>query len=136
MSEDLATRIARLEDRAAIEELVAQYAIHAAAAECEAMAALFTEDGVFDGNSGRVQGRENLVKHWTSEMAPGRTIPITGQIHISVDGNEADLQVLMATTFFDGKPGGFCGIYNDRLRKVEGAWKFACRHYRFYHKNF
>jgi hypothetical protein len=40
----------------------------------------------------------------------------------------------MATTFYDGRPGGFCGHYDDELVKQDGEWRFASRNYTFYHQ--
>ena len=134
MSEDLASRVARLEARAEIEELVARYTLHAAAAEVEALAGLFTVDGVFHARSGSVRGQAPLVEFFARSLNPGTTVPIAGQIHVRFASAErATLKCLMATTFSDGKPGGFCGHYDDELEREGGEWKFASRNFTFYH---
>lgn len=134
MQEDLSQRIARLEDRAAIEELVALYTLHAAAADAGKLARLFTEEGIFHAVAGDApQGHDALTAYFRKSLAPGKTVPIAGQLHVELDGDKARLKCLMATTFFDGRQGGFCGHYDDELRKVDGAWKFASRKYTFYH---
>ena len=134
MTEDLAARIAMLEDRVAIEELVAVYTLHAAAAEVEKLVDLFTEDGVFHAHSGAVRGRDELTRFFANALVPGKTVPIVGQMHMKIEGDMAWLKCLMATTFHEGRPGGFCGYYDDELRRAGGGWKFASRNFRFYHQ--
>ena len=57
-SNDLAARIAILEDREAIRDLIARYGPLADAGDCAGAAALWTEDGVYEvGGFGSYKGR-------------------------------------------------------------------------------
>jgi ketosteroid isomerase-like protein len=130
---DLAARLAALEDRAAIADLVAAYALHAAAAEYDALADLFTVDGIFQAVGNPVAGREVLRGFFSKSLIPGKAVPIIGGLLVEVDGDDATAACLMATTYHEGKAGGFCGRYDDRIRREDGRWKFASRRYSFYH---
>lgn len=130
---DVAARLRALEDRAAITNLVSAYALAAAAADNDAMAELFTADGSFQTRGDPVAGREVLRAFFARALTPGKTVPIVGNLHIRLDGDEAHVSSLMATTWHDGKVGGFCGRYDDVVVREEGAWKFRSRRYGFYH---
>lgn len=132
MTDDLAARITRLEDRTAIEELTARYTLHAAACEADRLAGLFTDDGLFLVRSGAIRGRAELEDYFGQSLPVARPTPIVGQIHVTFDSPvRARLQCLMASTFAHGQPGGFCGHYDDEVAKVDGQWLFAIR--RFVH---
>jgi uncharacterized protein (TIGR02246 family) len=55
---DLARRVARLEDELAIHRLIASYGLAVDAGDADGGAAVFTEDGVYDVDVGRMAGRE------------------------------------------------------------------------------
>jgi hypothetical protein len=135
MSDELSQRMTRLEDRAAIEDLVARYTLYAAAGRATELAALFAEDGVFHAHSGAIRGHAALCEFFAASLVPGKTVPIAGPLHVRFeDGGRARLQCLMATTFYDGRAGGFCGHYDDELVKRDGEWRFVSRNYTFYHQ--
>jgi hypothetical protein len=135
MDEELSRRIAMLEDRAAIDDLVARYTLYAAAGMAAELAALFAEDGVFHAHFGPVRGRAALTEFFSQSLTPGKTVPIAGPLHLRFEnGEQARLQCLMTTTFYDGRAGGFCGHYDDELVKQDGEWRFASRNYTFYHQ--
>lgn len=130
---DIGARLRRIEDRAEIADLVSTYALHAAAANNDGMADLFTEDGSFQTRAEPVVGREVLRAFFGRALTPGKTVPIVANLLIAIDGDEATVASLMATTWHDGKVGGFCGRYDDVVRREQGRWKFASRRYTFYH---
>jgi hypothetical protein len=66
----LEERLRRLEDVAAIRTLDATYCRLLDGGDWPAMAALFTEDGVFDGLS-RVQGHRDLLAFSAAWRTPG-----------------------------------------------------------------
>lgn len=135
MTDDVTARLARLEARAEIADLVARYTLHAAAGEAVELASLFTKDGAFRSASGEIRGRDALANSLSGSLTPGKTVPIAGQLHITFDGEDrARLKCLMASTFHGGKPGGFCGHYNDELAKEDGEWRFVSRTFTHYHE--
>jgi len=130
---DVAARLEYLEDRAAITDLVGAYALHVAAADYSRLADLFTIDGIFRAGTNVVAGREVLRDFFSRSLVPGKTVPITGNLSLAIDNDEARCACLMATTYHSGKAGGFCGRYDDVIRREDGAWKFFSRHFTFYH---
>ena len=55
---ELASRVARLEDELAIHRLIVSYGLAVDAGDPDRSAAVFTEDGVYDVDVGRMAGRE------------------------------------------------------------------------------
>ena len=55
---DLARRVTHLEDELAIHRLIASYGLAVDAGDADGGAAVFTEDGVYDVDVGRMAGRE------------------------------------------------------------------------------
>ncbi len=145
-AEDLTQRVARLEDRLravedvqSIERLKAHYAACVdrrytrgrarEGAELEALAreiaALFTEDGVWDGGSalGVATGRAEIAARmaeptlrfsWHFFLKP----------RIEVDGDRATAcwDILSPCTTQDGRPHWMVGTEDDVYRRVDGQW--------------
>lgn len=95
------------------------------AATAQAIAALFTEDGVWDGGPalGRCEGREaiaarmaepTLVFSWHFFLKP----------RIEVDGDRARARwdILSPCTTRDGRPHWMVGTEDDTYRREEGGW--------------
>jgi uncharacterized protein (TIGR02246 family) len=55
---ELAERVQRLEDELAIHRLLVSYGLGVDAGDADRGAAVFTEDGVYDADVGRMEGRE------------------------------------------------------------------------------
>jgi ketosteroid isomerase-like protein len=130
-------------DRAAIEDLMARYLFALDYNDMETFATMFTQDAAFDFARGRVEGLDNIIQ--TVKAFKERI----GAVYVDEDGNPAILRHVLAHTTIrvegdqawtraqwfemanDG-PGkslkmGTFGIYEDRLRKVDGRWLFAER---------
>lgn len=119
-----------LEDREAIRDLFARQNLAYDRREAEKTAAMFTEDGVLELSGDlRFEGREAIksymgrllevvgddYRHWTNSMV------------IDGDGDEASVECyLVAFGMSDGSL-RLAGRYFDRLRKIDGEWKFAHR---------
>ena len=130
-------------DRAEIEDLMARYLFALDFNDMETFATMFTPDAVFDFARGRVQGLDTII-----ETVKGFKKRI-GEIYVDEDGNPAILRHVLAHTtiriegdeawtraqWFEmanngtGKSlkMGTFGVYEDRLRKVEGRWLFTER---------
>lgn len=127
VSDDLAARIRRLEDIEAIKQLKARYC-----ARCDddydadGLAALFTEDAVWDGGAtfGVARGREGIRAHFTG--ASKRVTIARHQVMnpiIDVDGDDAGGQWLLFQPCTDASGGSeqamwLAATYADRYRRA------------------
>lgn len=130
MTDDLASRVQRLEDRFAISDLVVQYATLLDDAQWDALGELFTTDGVFGSPHSTTVGRaaviENFkVKHapftWTWHDPHGQTVEFDDDDHArgTVIGY-AELGNAEGTIVTSIR-------YLDDYRREDGRWRFARR---------
>lgn len=134
--EDVATRLARLEDLEAIRSLKMRYARFCDNGyDPSGIASLFVPDGVWDGGRlfGRPQGTEAIREHFRG--APGR-IPwslhyiLAPEIEIDPDGSHATgTWYLWQPCIRRSRDGTdhqawLAGTYRDRYVKVDGRWLF------------
>jgi hypothetical protein len=118
-----------VEDRFAIHELAARYAHAIDFGEAEAWADCFTPDGSFQSTlQHRVIGREALMAFCRATPPEFKPRHWTNHWIMDGDGNEATATcygMLLNAAASD------CIVltfrYRDRLRKVDGAWKFVER---------
>jgi len=122
-----------LEDKDAIRELLAWYCFHFDGGRFDEWLDLFTPDGVFEVHGvgrfvGRAQLRAFLANVPSANGVPTMKHCVMNDI-VCVDGDVATAQsyVLVA------RPGervelGVAGRYEDRLRRVDGRWRFSERH--------
>lgn len=121
------------EDKLAIIELVGRYNQAGDIGDGDAWADTFTEDGIFEANQLRVQGREQLRQMALDvTRAIGHIRHSTYNFVIDGEGDEARLQAaftIMAVAQ-DRQSVRVIGVgnYDDRLRRVQGQWKFRHRH--------
>lgn len=127
----LEDRIRLLEDRAALNELIARYAMLVAQGKGTALGALFTSDGRFRAGPREFAGK--ALKPFFAAMKPLSTIPLVGNVILDIDGDEARGQ----STLFARMPKEtvitYSGYYDDVFRRVRGKWKFVSRDFTFYH---
>jgi uncharacterized protein (TIGR02246 family) len=134
----LAERVRELEDRFALNELVARYCAAVDDCDREALLELFTEDASFGSTTGSgATGRETLA-----DFALGRAATEDWSIHYPhthiidfVSEDEARGVVLMHAEM--GWEGDRCiraaMRYNDEYKRVDGKWRFAKRLVQFYY---
>lgn len=134
--ETLETRLQRLEDRAAIRELLIDYGRTLDARDFEAFAALFAEDGgTWSGGMGTAVGRDAIQKMMENSIGsdsagmPAPNLHIFSNESIAVDGDTATARSkwIFAAGGEDGPRMIFIGHYDDRLVREGGDWKFALR---------
>jgi hypothetical protein len=122
-----------------IRQLLGHYNMAIDLGDAEGWAATFTPDGVFrctglpEGNplGGRYEGTDELVAYAKTHfgIAKGRARHWNANLVIECDGETATMRCyLLALTAGAGKLAGTTGIYEDRLRKVDGEWRFVERH--------
>ena len=136
MSNDsILARIQRLEDIEAIGRLKTAYCQHCDASfNADAVAALFTDDGVWDGGMlrGRKIGRQAIREQFalTRHRIPfSAHLLSNAQIDVSGDIATGRWRMLMPfNTVEDGQRGARWQItsYEDDFSRVDGAWLFKC----------
>lgn len=132
--------MADLEAREAVRELRARYGWHAARGEFDAVADLFTEDGVFEfsglGERRSFDGRAAIRDMLGRTMTPRMVFPFIHNDIIAVDGDEAVGTCSMDTNIAPGYAAGLIGYYHDRARRVAGVWRFSLRRWFLYHPTY
>lgn len=127
----LEERIRLLEDRAALTELIARYAMYVAQGRGSDLGALFTEDGCFRAGQREFAGAS--LRPFFAAMKPLNTIPLVGNLILDIGSNDARGQ----STLFARMPKEtvitYSGYYDDVFRRTDGGWKFVTRNFTFYH---
>jgi uncharacterized protein (TIGR02246 family) len=125
---DLAERVARLEDIEALRQLKYRYC---AAVDdnydAEAVAALFTEDGVWDGGAlGRYEGRAAIIATFNSVKDSLKLVQhMVANPLIEVSGDTAHCRwcLMVAKIAKDGGSATVAvGTYDDLCRRRDGRW--------------
>ena len=130
---DLEARIARIEDRTAISELRARYSFLVDQHRAEEAADLFTEDGEFHGPIRSYVGREEHIKHYSSQVLSDMWHFICNEI-IEIEGDSATGQCYCEMPcVFEGESYVCACSYDDVLAKQDGVWKFRKRTVTFYY---
>lgn len=121
------------EDVTAIEQLIARHYHHYDLRDPVPFADTFTEDGVLQLGKRRHEGREAL-EDWARTLleqhGTERYRHWVNNLWIDGDGDEATLRCYLV--LFDNTGDGrvtLIGQYDDRLRRVDGEWKFSYRHF-------
>lgn len=129
---NLEDRIRKIEDREAIREAVAAYSLRILKNEFDSIADLFCNDGVFHITAANLHivGQEKL-KAFFGMMRPGVAFPFVQTSTIAIAGDEARHVGVMQNVAPRPDAPCYLGIYDDRLRRVDGRWLFAERLFRF-----
>lgn len=123
---DMAERLATLEDRESIKELLALYAFHVAYEDARAATELFTEDGVFTSAAGTAI-RSELEAYLEGRLALGHRVPLVQNHVIEIDGDDAVVRSFMFAPW--GPDGAICGAYRDVVRRTAQGWRFVERNF-------
>jgi hypothetical protein len=135
----LEQRIAAIEDREAITDLIMRHAEHVRSGTLDQAGDLLTPDAVFEmaridpEQPGelvvveRVEGARAILA--SKDVIAGQGVKLCPMIHnvrIAIDGDTATSTcVSMATIWPMGN--NFVGEYRDRFRREDGTWRFAAR---------
>ena len=128
----LEERVQRLEDIEAIRRLKIRYArLCDAQYDPEGLAALFTDDAVWDGGSdfGVYQGKQAIRAFFagvSKQITFALHYMIGHAIDIAPSGNEASgIWYLCVPATMSGRAVWLAATYDDRYRKVGGQWLFS-----------
>lgn len=120
-----------------IRQLLARYNLAIDFGDADGWAACFAPDGVFeckgvpDGSplGGRYQGTDALRVYAETHrsVTKGRARHWNANTMIEGDGNTATMTCYLLVLTVGGPLRGVTGVYHDRLRKVDGEWRFIER---------
>ena len=130
MTDDLARRLQRLEDRFAIQDLVVNYATLLDDAQWDALGELFTSDGVFGSPHSTTQGRAAVVENFKVKHAPFTWTwhDPHGQSVEFIDEDNARGTVIGYAELGNDEGTIVTSIrYLDDYRREDGRWRFARR---------
>jgi uncharacterized protein (TIGR02246 family) len=130
-------RVQRMEDERAIERLLIEYGRTLDNRDFAAWAALFAEDGEWQGAQGGYKGRaqlrtsmEKIFTDAAADIPKGRNFHAMSNFIVEVKGDHATASSKFVFYKLEGsKPvAEVAGRYEDVLVRVGGAWKFQRRH--------
>lgn len=137
---DLAARLALVEDRAAIADLVHDYALCMRTGDCERGAAMFVEDGLFETRrttpgapkeiiqTTTMRGRAEILEHLQASVGRMAVWPVLHNLLIAVDGDEARASsVMIANILATGQR--LIGEYEDHFVRRGARWLIAVRRF-------
>ena len=120
-------------EKNAIRELLATYCFHLDNDRFAEMAALFTEDGIWDTAFGKGTGRDGIAARAGSIATPGaarpRRVHLTTNIVIVLNGDTATVRSnwTVIQNSANGPKIGSGGAYQDQVVKQNGQWLFRYR---------
>jgi ketosteroid isomerase-like protein len=122
MPKSIEQRVQEIEDRDEIRELTARYCWHVADGEGEAVANLFSDDGIFDVTGADfkpVRGRDALLKFYRALVRePEVAIPFIQNHIVEVNGDEARGTCGIEARFSrNGESVTAAGYYEDKYRR-------------------
>lgn len=129
----MGTLSGKIEEREEIRELYARYAHTLDDGRFDEWLDCFTEDGAFESQRfGRHQGQAGLrrfVAIYRESLGDARSVHQISNVTFTVEGERAGGGCYFA--YYHCKEGranlSAVGRYADRLRKVNGQWKFESR---------
>jgi 3-phenylpropionate/cinnamic acid dioxygenase small subunit len=123
-----------IEDKDAIRELLAEYCFRLDDGRYDEMAALFTEDGIWDTAFGKASGRAAIAKLAADIRARAggerpRAVHLVTNIVIALDGDRAQVRSnwIVMQNSPDGPKIGSGGAYLDEIVRRHGRWLYQYR---------
>jgi uncharacterized protein (TIGR02246 family) len=133
VSDSVATRLQRFEDKAEIEALLLDYGRHLDSRDFAAYSALFAKDGEWVGGFGTVAGPANIKAFMEKAMGTqpntAKNYHLLSNFVITVNGDTATAWSRWAFVV-PGERGAAisqAGRYDDTLVRENGRWKFKKR---------
>tara|TARA_B100000686_G_C16541497_1_gene837699 strand:+ start:225 stop:740 length:516 start_codon:yes stop_codon:yes gene_type:complete len=129
MSRDLniEERVARIEDRLAIEDLVSSYGRAVDDRDYETLAQMYCSEAKFDSVEGLATGREAVISYYkkrTEGFGPTYHYPHSVEIFFLDDKEARGLVCAHAELSIDGQAFWVALRYEDIYRWEDGKWRF------------
>lgn len=129
----------RLEDRAAIDDLLTRYSIACDLRDFESLADCFTEDGSFEAVAGKVEGRQALVDYYKGRFRQyGPTFHVPHRVLITWDQQDDDRATGVVLAHSEIMMSGGLLVsghhYIDEYKRVgSSSWRLASRDNQFFY---
>lgn len=137
MNTDLETRLARLENRAALEEIIYSYAQAFDRRDSAMLRSIWHEDAILDlGDIGRYEGLETIM---TASVELWRTKPHMHHwmsnplIEIAGDTATAATALDCFVVDLDTGPTQVGGLYRDSFERRDGRWGLVLRQFELHY---
>jgi uncharacterized protein (TIGR02246 family) len=114
-----------------IRQLIARYCHHVDSVQAKEVTALFSDDAVVEIGGSETRGAEAIEAFYTGLKAVYDVAPMLHHVTnvvVDVDGDEATSQSYILVLGI-GNPTtiSMTGRYEDRLRRIDGEWRFTER---------
>jgi uncharacterized protein (TIGR02246 family) len=121
--------MSQLDDVDEIRQLIARYCHLVDARRIEEWVDCFTDDAVFEVRGSRHEGRDALLKLGQGLRESGnRSRHWVTNVLVDVDGDHATSESYLMMLSATAEPALLgSGVYRDRVRRVDGRWRFAER---------
>jgi len=130
---ELARRVQALEDELAIHRLIVRYGLGVDAGDPDRGAAVFTEDGVYDVDIGRMEGRDAvraMVRGARHQEMVGHCAHQIGPAVVTLDGPERATAAGYSRVYLETRAGTHVyrvSVNRWELVKRDGEWLIARR---------
>jgi hypothetical protein len=133
LDQSLDRRIAQLEARHALADLVAGYAAAVDAKDIDAFVALFTDDARYGGLEGR-EAIRSLVGPWMKRVGASFHYPHTHVVRFISADRAAGTVTSHAEIAIEGSLVVSAIRYEDAYSLEGASWKFAVRRYKYFYR--
>ena len=130
---ELQSRVARLEDELAIHRLIASYGLAVDVGDPDRSAAVFTEDGVYDVDVGRMEGREAvraMIRGPRHQEMVGHCAHQIGPAVVRIEAEDRATAVGYSRVYLETRAGTHVyrvSLNRWELLKERGDWLIASR---------
>jgi uncharacterized protein (TIGR02246 family) len=130
---DLTRRVGALEDELAIHRVIVRYGLAVDAGDADGGAGVFTEDGVYDVDVGRMDGREavrRMVRGERHQAMVGHCAHQMGPATVSLEGAERATAVGYSRVYLQTRAGTHVyrvSLNRWELAKRDGEWLITRR---------
>lgn len=130
---DLVRRVGALEDELAIHRVIVRYGLAVDAGDADGGAGVFTEDGVYDVDVGRMEGREavrRMVRGERHQAMVGHCAHQMGPFTVTLDGPERAAAVGYSRVYLRTPAGTHVyrvSLNRWELAKQDGEWLITRR---------
>ncbi|MGK0477942.1 MAG: ketosteroid isomerase-like protein [Ilumatobacter sp.] len=131
MSSELEARVQRIEDRWAINDLLVNYSTTTDDHDIGGLAELYTEDAVFQGVAGQIDGRAGIADYYEQRLASfgaSYHIPYTHKVDFVSDTEARGLTLGATEVSLEGQAFWVAMRYYDHyIKGADGNWRFRER---------